>query len=956
VARAWDVAVSSFAVSRWIGRAGLRARLVIVVIAAIAPLLALLIASAVADREVALANARNRAVGLARLAAERQADILVEARELLAVLRRQPVIAGGDPAACHDVLETLVADHPQFNTIGVVGADGLIRCHSLITNRRPFGDRELFQRTMATAAPNFEVGAFLIGPISGKPTVVTASALERGPDGKPIGVVFVSINLTYFERVTADLVADDDRSVEVIETGSGALLARAPDPGRLTGRSFRDHPMVRALIASPDGGSIETDGIDGQPKVVGFAPVPRAGTHGIMVAVGLSRATVLAAANNRFAIGLALSVAATAAALGAAWAFGNVSQLRPIGSLLATAGELGGGNLAARNSLAPWHAPEYRALGATLNDMAAAIAEAQTRLRDRETELRLIADNSADMIFKLDRDLLRTYVSPASMEILGYQPSELIGRRSAEIVHPDDVATLSDNFRGLIAGIGRVSAIVRTRHRDGHWVWVEANMRTLVDPETGAPRGLIGSLRDNSARKAAEDALRASEALFRGVFDHTTDCILVFAVDPAGDFVVETCNPAAARSMGVAVTRPQGTPLSAAMPAASAAALREHLEQCVRGRAKLNFEEEAIFGYSRRKWDIVAAPILDADGHVVRIVMTARDITERKLGEALLRESGERFRLIADNVADLVVRLRPDLTCRFASPASRDLLGYEPEEIIDLPLVDVVHPDDRAALLADLRALQDGYLSGDLRFRACHASGDAIWVEATGRMLSASDGMILAIRDITRRKQVEDQLAAANERLHALASQDGLTGLRNRRSFDEAFDTEWRRAAREGLPLGLILLDVDRFKSYNDVHGHQAGDDCLRAVAAAIAGALRRPADLAARYGGEEFVVLLPNTDAAGTLKIAEDVRSAVEDLGMPNRGNGGVPVTISAGIWACIRVDGLSQREALRAADENLYAAKAAGRNRVHAASPELAPEIDADAPTPPARRRVRG
>jgi diguanylate cyclase (GGDEF)-like protein/PAS domain S-box-containing protein len=927
---------------------------VIVVIAAIAPLLALLIASAVADRELTLANARGRAVGLARLAAERHADILVEARELLAVLRRQPVIADGDPAVCHGVLKALAADHPQFNTIGVVGTDGLIRCHSLITEQRPFGDRELFQRIMATNAPHFEVGAFLIGPVSGKPTVVTASPLENGPDGRPIGMVFVSLNLTYFERVTADLVADDDHSVEVIEVGSGIVLARAPDSGRLTGRNFRAHPMVRALIASPDGGSIETDGLDSQPKVLGFAPVPRVGAHGIMVAVGLSRPTVLAAANNRFAIGLALSVAATAAALGAAWAFGNVWQVKPIGSLLATAGELGRGNLAARNSLAPWHAPEYRALGATLNDMAAAIAEAQTRLHDRETELRLIADNSADMIFKLDRDLLRTYVSPASMEILGYQPSELIGRRSAEIVHPDDVAALSDNFRGLIAGIGRVSAVVRTRHRDGHWVWVEANMRTLVDPETGAPRGLIGSLRDNSARKAAEDALRASEALFRGVFDHTTDCILVFAVDPAGDFVVETCNPAAARSMGVAVTRPEGTPLAAALPAASAAALLANLEQCARSRTMLKFEDPTIFGYSRRKWDLVAAPIMDADGALVRIVVTARDITERRFAEALLRESGERFRLIADNVADLVVRLRPDLTCRFASPASRDLLGYEPEEIIDLELTDVVHVDDRPALLADLRALQAGHSSVELRFRACHASGAAIWVEATGRLLSESDGMILAIRDITRRKQVEDQLAAANERLHALATQDGLTGLRNRRSFDEAFDTEWRRAAREGLPLGLILLDVDRFKGYNDAHGHQAGDDCLRAVAGAIGGAVKRPADLAARYGGEEFVVLLPNTDAAGTLKIAEDIRSAVEALGMPNRGNGGAPVTISAGIWAYPRVDGFSQRDALRAADENLYAAKAAGRNRVHAAAPTLAPTIDADAPTPQARRRI--
>ena len=281
-------------------------------------------------------------------------------------------------------------------------------------------------------------------------------------------------------------------------------------------------------------------------------------------------------------------------------------------------------------------------------------------------------------------------------------------------------------------------------------------------------------------------------------------------------------------------------------------------------------------------------------------------------------------------MADLVVRLGPDLICGFVSPASRELLGCEPEELLALPLTDIIHREDQSACLDDIRRLQTGNPTAEFRFRARRADGSYAWVEATGRQLSDHGGTILAIRDVSRRKQIEDELEAANRRLEVLASQDSLTGLANRRSFNEVFDREWRRAAREASTLGLIMLDVDWFKAYNDVHGHQAGDECLCAVARAIEASLQRAADFVARYGGEEFVIILPDTDDAGTIAVAERIRRSVAAARLEHRGTAEGVVTISAGTWASCTASLSDPAVALKSADENLYAAKAAGRNRV--------------------------
>ncbi len=204
--------------------------------------------------------------------------------------------------------------------------------------------------------------------------------------------------------------------------------------------------------------------------------------------------------------------------------------------------------------------------------------------------------------------------------------------------------------------------------------------------------------------------------------------------------------------------------------------------------------------------------------------------------------------------------------------------------------------------------------------------------------LLAAVGMRL-VRQIMIRDQLETELRIAeehlqerNQELTVLAIHDGLTGIANRRHFEETLRLELKRARRTGAPLSLVLVDVDFFKKYNDRHGHVAGDDCLRQVAAALRDALARPTDLAARYGGEEFAMLLPATGQVGARYVAERVRLAIMDLNIVHAENPAGVVTISAGACTFHGAPGGDHHpEALvRRADALLYRAKAHGRNRV--------------------------
>lgn len=169
------------------------------------------------------------------------------------------------------------------------------------------------------------------------------------------------------------------------------------------------------------------------------------------------------------------------------------------------------------------------------------------------------------------------------------------------------------------------------------------------------------------------------------------------------------------------------------------------------------------------------------------------------------------------------------------------------------------------------------------------------------------------------------------QQLQQLATLDSLTQIANRRRFDEYLEQEWRRMAREGAPLSLILCDVDFFKNYNDTYGHQAGDNCLQQVVKAISCAVKRPADLVARYGGEEFAVILPNTDTEGAVQIAESIRSQVQALKLVHPSSQvSKYVTLSLGTASIVPSQEFFPDTLITTADQALYQAKKSGRNRV--------------------------
>jgi len=168
------------------------------------------------------------------------------------------------------------------------------------------------------------------------------------------------------------------------------------------------------------------------------------------------------------------------------------------------------------------------------------------------------------------------------------------------------------------------------------------------------------------------------------------------------------------------------------------------------------------------------------------------------------------------------------------------------------------------------------------------------------------------------------------DRLRELALTDTLTGVANRRSFDDRLKSEWRRCQRNRSPIALIMIDIDHFKQYNDTYGHPAGDRCLEQVSTAMKNTLRRPADLLSRYGGEEFACLLPETSLGQAMRRAEELGRSVEQLGIPHaHSSAGPVVTISRGVAALVPGAEVHTRELVRVADEMLYAAKRAGRNR---------------------------
>ena len=659
---------------------GVRARLIVLTLLTALPLVAVLLAGASGERHQVLRLARARALELARLGAEQGDDSVQEARVLLHVLARVPAVGTMTPQACHRVLGDISADHPRLGSILVVRMDGTVACSSATaTPTYSVADRDWFHRARAAAPGGLVFSDLLIGRQTGQPTVVAAVRLGGADGPGSDGVIAAGLNLSWFSSLAQHVSSGQDAVVLLVDPHDGAVLGRYPDPAAWVGKRFPDDPLTQAMRAAPQGGVADRPTFeDMTPRIVGYAPLPGGGSA-MMLAVAFDRRAVLARADARLWTGLALALLAGGLGALLAWLLAEVSQLRPIRALADTAMRVGSGNLAVRVELPAWQAPEFRALGRTLNLMAAKLAAGHAELVRREALHRALAENSSDLITRIALDGAHEYVSPSVRNLLGWEPDEFKAQGWQAIVHPEDQGRVEAGLAAVRGGASHATWQIRVRCKNGDWLWVESRAALVRDPLTGVPESVVSNT-----------------------------------------------------------------------------------------------------------------------------------------------------------------------------------------------------------------------------------------------------------RDVTSRKQTEDALADAADRLQALAATDALTGLANRRGFDDAFEREWRRARREATPLALLMIDADHFKALNDRYGHQQGDRCLRAIAGAIRARVRRPGDLAARYGGEEFAILLSSTEARNAFALGQDIRRAVLELGMEHLASPARQVSVSIGLASMTPQDDAAAATLLAAADAALYAAKRKGRNRL--------------------------
>lgn len=339
----------------------------------------------------------------------------------------------------------------------------------------------------------------------------------------------------------------------------------------------------------------------------------------------------------------------------------------------------------------------------------------------------------------------------------------------------------------------------------------------------------------------------------------------------------------------------------------------------------LNEADDVVAGFERGAVDYIGKPLRMAE-------VCARVRTQLQLhaNTGSHFEQAYRLRLVVDSMAEGLMIIEENGSIQYTNPACDGYLGYQAGELAEHAITDLLgagEAGDYAAYLHKCAADPDGghrQAAREVTLRHRDGVPRAMELTLTPMRVATERLFIGLLHDISHRKQYQMSLELA-----ALA--DPLTKIANRRQLDNFLELEWQRGVRSGLPLSLVVLDVDHFKMYNDALGHAAGDAALQQVATVLKEHALRPTDLAARHGGEEFVVVFGQTDAVAALLLAESIRARVEALGLRHpRSPTGASVTVSVGVATIVPRQGEELGRLFVLADLAMYAAKDGGRNRV--------------------------
>ncbi len=521
-------------------------------------------------------------------------------------------------------------------------------------------------------------------------------------------------------------------------------------------------------------------------------------------------------------------------------------------------------------------------------------------------------------------------VNPALCRLLGYSEEELLRLSFVDVTHPDDRASSVERRRRQLAGVAPEPRIEKRYVRaDGEVVWVAVSSTLVRDP-AGEPLYTVAQIEDITERVRAQRALVEAEERFHRAFDQAP--IGMALVTPDGRWL--QVNPAFCGLLGYEadeltaftfedVTHPDDIERSV-----------EHSRRQLDGEVdSLRIEKRFIRSDGNVVWVALTSTLTrDGGGAPLHFIAQIEDVTERVLAQRALEEAEERFRRAFDDAPIGMALVGLDGRWLRVNSTLCEITGYSEEELLARTFKDITHPDD---LEQNLDTLKD-VIAGDVRSvriekRYVRPNGRTVWVNVSSSLILDADGkplhLVSQIEDVTARKRAES-------RLKDLAEHDPLTGLLNRRRFDQELTETILRVRRHGGDAALLLVDLDRFKLINDTHGHKVGDELLIAVAAVLRDRLRAT-DVVARLGGDEFGVVLNEADAEAAQAVAADLVGALRSERLVADGIE-IGTTASIGIVLLDR-ETVGDDAALIAADRALYAAKNDGRDRIALAGPDL-------------------
>ncbi len=426
-------------------------------------------------------------------------------------------------------------------------------------------------------------------------------------------------------------------------------------------------------------------------------------------------------------------------------------------------------------------------------------------------------------------------------------------------------------------------------------------------------------IRDITESKRMENELRESEERYGRLVDLSPEAIMIHS-----NGLIKYANPACIKLLGASTLKQLiDQPVKKFSHPEYVELVDARLDKIKDIGVKIAPIEEKIISMDGRILDVEVTGITINHEGAHSFLMIFRDITSRKKAEEALQQSEEQYRLIAENMSDLVRVVDPNGIVIYASPSHEHVLGYTPKEIEGFSAFELIHPDD-------IEKLQSKFEGGILaredhaaEFRMKNAKGCWIWIEAYAKLVLDEDDQVLRLqmvgRDVTERKRLE-------EKLSNMAFYDSLTGIPNRRLFQERLIQTIKEADRYERKFALLYMDIDKFKQINDTLGHDAGDELLKQFSIRVQNCLR-DSDILARQGGDEFTILLTEIkEEKDAVSIAERILASLQEPWIVNESKFNTTSSIGVAYYK----KGLSFSQLMKNADTALYAAKEAGRNNI--------------------------